>query len=420
MEVAMPPSAYLTAQEAAAELGVTPATLYSYVSRGLIRSEAVDEAKRVRRYWREDIEKLKMRKEQRRNPAKLVETALHWGAPLLESAITLIQDSQLYYRGYDVLYLIANHTVEEVAALIWAGDLKARVPGLHDLPQPPTSARLLAILPQLAGLPLVERFQTLLPLAEAGDLAAYDLRPAAVAQTGARILRLLVATAAGDLAVEGTIAGGLQQSWAPEEPQAAELIKAALILCADHELNVSSFTAHCVASAGATPYQAVIAGLAALQGVKHGRSTERVEVFLKEIDDPARIRQALAGRLKRGETVPGFGHPLYPEGDPRAKALLERIAAIYPESAVVKLAGEVAAEALNLIGEAPNIDFGLVILAQTLKLPPGGPIALFALGRMIGWIGHAIEQYQLDRIIRPRAKYVGPPPVKDFERQGGS
>lgn len=408
----MSPSAYLTAQEAAAELGVTPATLYAYVSRGLIRSEAVDEAKRERRYWREDIEKLKMRKEQRRNPAKLVETALHWGEPLLESAITLIQDGHLYYRGYDVLYLIANHTVEEVAALLWAGDLQANIPGLLDLPQLPISPQWRAVSLQLADLPLVEKFQTLLPLAEADHLAAYDLRPAVVAQTGARIFHLMVAIAAGDLAIEGAIAQRLQQSWTPEEPRAAELINAAMILCADHELNVSSFTAHCVASAGATPYQAVIGGLAALQGVKHGRSTERVEVFLKEIDDLTQARQALAGRLKRGETVPGFGHPLYPEGDPRAKALLERIAAVYPEAAAVTLAGEVAAEALNLIGEAPNIDFGLVILAQTLNLPPGGPIALFALGRMMGWIGHAIEQYQLDRIIRPRAKYVGNPPLK--------
>jgi citrate synthase len=233
-----------------------------------------------------------------------------------------------------------------------------------------------------------------------------------VAQTGARIFHLMVAIAADDLAVEGTIAQRLQQSWTPEQLRAAELINAALILCADHELNVSSFTAHCVASAGATPYQAVIGGLAALQGVKHGRSTERVEVFLKEIDDLTQTRQTLAGRLKRGETVPGFGHPLYPEGDPRAKALLERTAAIYPEAAAVKLAEAVAAEARDLIGEAPNIDFGLVILAQALNLPPGGPIALFALGRMMGWIGHAIEQYQLDRIIRPRAKYVGAPPIK--------
>jgi citrate synthase len=243
------------------------------------------------------------------------------------------------------------------------------------------------------------------------DLAAYDLRPAAVAQTGARILHLLVAIAAGELSTKGAIARKLQQGWTPDNPQAADLINTALILCADHELNVSSFTAHCIASAGATPYQAVIGGLAAMQGVKHGGSTERVESFLREANTSAGVRPALAGRLKRGESIPGFGHPLYPEGDPRGKVLLDLITTTYPESPVVSLVHAVVEEALRVIGERPNIDFGLATLARTLDLPPGGPIALFALGRTIGWVGHIIEQYQLDRIIRPRARYVGEPPV---------
>jgi citrate synthase len=239
---------------------------------------------------------------------------------------------------------------------------------------------------------------------------AYDLRPTAVARTGARILRLLAATAVGGGSAETGVARTLQQGWVPDEPQAAALLDAALVLCADHELNVSSFTARCVASAGTTPYAVTIAGLCALSGVKHGGNTGRVEAFLKEVGTAARARDVIAGRLRRGEPIPGFGHPLYPEGDPRGRALLEAAAAAYPEAPAVELASTVVEEASELIGERPTIDFGLVILSLVLSLPAGGALALFALGRTVGWIGHAIEQYQSDQMIRPRARYIGEQP----------
>lgn len=402
---------YLTAPEAAGELGISLATLYAYVSRGLIRSEAMGNRKRTRRYRAEDIQKLKERQEQRRDPTRAVESALHWGAPVLESAITLLADDHLYYRGFDALALVADHSVEQVAVLIWTGDLLADTSAWFGPAMDPPE-RSQPIYPHLAGLTPVEAFQVVLPVAAVDDLAAYDLRPGTVAQTGARILRLLTMLAAGDPPSDGPgIAPTLRQGWAPHDPQAEALISAALILCADHELNVSSFTARCVASAGATPYQVVLAGLAALQGVKHGRVSERVEAFWREAGTPEGVRSALANYLKRGEAIPGFGHPLYSQGDPRGRLLMELTTAAYPESPVVALAQTIVTAAYELIGEYPTIDFGLVTLAQALGLPPGGAITLFALGRTIGWIGHAIEQYQLDRIIRPRAQYIGKQPV---------
>lgn len=401
---------YLSAKEAAQLLGISLPTLYAYVSRGLIRSEEADKQQRTRRYLLEDVQKLKERKEGRRNPDQMVENALHWGAPLLESAITAIAGERFFYRGQDALRLARRASVEEVAALIWAGDLSASIPGLATPEVSSLSSRVRQVNRTLTDLPAVERFQVLLPLAASGDLAAYDLRPAAVAQTGARILWLLAAIAAGQEAGGMDLAHLLQQGWAPERLDTAGLINAALILCADHELNVSSFTARCVASAGATPYEVVMAGLTALQGVKHGRNTERVEAFLREVERPDQAQRIIAGRLKRGEGLPGFGHPLYPQGDPRGAALLDWIAELYPEAPPVVLAREVTRQAFSLLGERPSLDFSLVILAQALNLPSGGPLALFALGRTIGWIGHAIEQYQTDRIIRPRARYVGEPP----------
>jgi len=109
--------------------------------------------------------------------------------------------------------------------------------------------------------------------------------------------------------------------------------------------------------------------------------------------------------------VPGFGSVFYPTGDPRGKLLLELTAQAYPQDPTVLLAQRVTEETYNLLGQRPTIFFGLVTLARALNLPPGGAIALFALGRTIGWIGHSIEQYQANQVIRPRARYIGPPPL---------
>jgi citrate synthase len=401
---------YLSAREAAGELGISLPTLYAYVSRGLIRSEATEDKKRTRRYRAEDVRRLKERAEQRRDPSKAAEGALYWGAPVMESGITLISDDRLYYRGRDVLELAFGSSIEEVAALIWTGD-PADAPGIFGDEPPAFSSRYEAVRQSVAGLTPVEAFQVLLPLAAVEDLAAYDLRPAAVARTGARILRLVVGAAAGEEAADGGgVAATLQRGWTLRDQGARFLFDSALILCADHELNVSTFAARCVASSGATPYAVVTGGLAALQGAKHGGQTELVEAFLREVEASDDTRGAISTRLKLGEGVPGFGHSLYPGGDPRGDELLRITGEALPENPVVALSDTIAGEVLDLLGERPTVDFGLVTLSRALGLPPGGAIALFAIGRTVGWIGHAIEQYGSGSLIRPRARYVGEQP----------
>jgi citrate synthase len=400
---------FLTAQEAAAELGISLATLYAYASRGMLRSEAVPGDPRARRYPWADVQRLKDRKELRKDPEKAAPKALSWGAPVLESALTLVQDGRLYYRGRDVVELARSATVEEVAALLWTGDpedagrlFREKPPGL-----PSWSKGMLK-----EDLSPVERCQVALPLAGALDLAAWDLRPAAVAATGARILRFLAGVAAGRPPA-ASIAATLQQGWVRSDgsdgSDVIRPISAALILAADHELNVSAFTARCVASASANPYDVVTAGLAALKGARHGGHTERVEMLFREAGSASGARRALADRLRRGEEIPGFGQPLYPDGDPRGRALLALASEISSQSPAVELAQVLADAGRELIREHPTIDFGLVTLARVLGLPERTPLALFALGRTIGWLGHAIEEYNLGRLIRPRATYVGEP-----------
>lgn len=390
---------YLTAEEAAQELDITLPTLYAYVSRGLIRSEETPGKSRAKRYRAEDVATLKARKALRHNPAQAAETALNWGMPVLESSLTLIENGRFYYRGQDALALAANATLEKVAGLLWddqsvSSEQYSVIGNRYSLmseQMPP-------------GLSRIGAFQVALPVAAVSDLAAYDLSPKAVAQTGARILTLLAVVAAGR-PVETTIAQTLQQAWLPDQAWAADWLNTALVLCADHELNVSSFTARCVASAGATPYGVVLAGLAALQGSKHGGHTERVEALLKEAEDGAET--AVISRLRRGEAIAGFGHRLYPEGDPRGRLMLDTVRGRLGDQPIVMLAQELETAVFQATGQRPTVDLGLVVMAQALGLPPGTALTLFALGRTVGWIGHAIEQYALDQLIRPRARYVG-------------
>jgi citrate synthase len=393
-------SGWMSAEEAARALRVNRSTLYAYVSRGFVRSEARAGRSRERRYSREDVEALHRRTEERRDPEKAPRRALHWGVPVLESAITLIADGRLYYRGHDATELAHSRTVDEVASLIWTGSFAASIAHRGHRVRVPHAA---------AALPFVARAQSALAAVSASDPVAFDRRPHAVAQTARRILTLLASVAARSTQVAETIDLTLARAWTDGHASDAALIRAALILSADHELNVSSFTARCVASAGSNPYAVVIAGLAAIEGTKHGGVGIRVESLLRTLRRTRPVRSALAERLRRGESLDGFGHPLYRDGDPRAIALMKLLRQHYARSLELSFAEDVLRAAESLLNERPTIDFVLAVLARVLRLPEGSSLTLFAIGRTIGWLGHAIEQYGQPGIIRPRARYVGPP-----------
>lgn len=392
---------HFSAAEAAAELGVNLPTLYAYVSRGLLRSEAEGRSRR-RRYLAEDIWLLKQRKQHRRDPGKAAQEALHWGLPVLESRLSVIHSGRLYYAGRDVVTLAQTCTIEQVAALLWMGDLNAPFPDeLLALPEWKTLSDVAADLPPLEGL------QLFLPVAAAHDPLAYDIRPASVQRAGARVLRLLAAAAVASRPTRDPIAQVLQRRWAPKTPDVAALLQAALVLYADNGLNPSSFTARCVASAGSTPYALVAAGLAALQGSKHGGACERAQGLLEEVREARGAHRAVMTRMRRGESLPGFGHPLYPAGDPRGAFLMQLIAEHRPKSPEVKLALALTEAVRELMNEHPTVDFGVVTLCRALGLPPGAALSLLGVGRVVGWIAHGLEQYQEGREIRPRARYAG-------------
>jgi citrate synthase len=397
----------MRAEEAAERLGVSRATLYAYVSRGHIRSQATAGQSRERGYARDDVERLRQRAEGRRDPEKAAAGALRWGVPVLESAITLIDGHSLYYRGHDAVTLAQTRTVEEVAALIWTGSFER--------PAKATPGKRATRLRQGDGdqadhgqAGFVGRAQEALARAAGDDPAAFDVQPDKVVATGSRILDTVVFAATGAAPSGETVDGALGRAW--QVDSAIDLLRAILILCADHELNVSSFTARCIASAGSSPYAVVIGGLAALEGPRHGGASARVEAMLESMRRSRDLRGAVAARLQRGEPVDGFGHPLYPDGDPRAGALFDRLRASHSRSAELGFVLAVARAAADAGCGAPNLDYALASAARVLRLPSGAPLMLFAIGRTIGWIGHAIEQYKTGQLIRPRARYVGEKP----------
>jgi len=397
----------MTATQAAETLGVTRATLYAYASRGQLRSEAIPGRPRERRYYREDLERLQQRKEARRDPNAAAARGLHWGGPVLDSGLTLIHDGRFYYRGRDAVQLAGTASVEHVAALLWAADDTER----EQLFEQPCalSPRQLAQLRRCTKDPFT-RLQIALCVAAALDAASCDLRPAAVRQTAARIIRLLtkVITRHGHRRRE-PLHRALQAAWAPKTDGVGDVIRTALVLCADHELNVSAFTARCAASAGASPYDVVSAAMATLKGYKHGGAADRVLSLLAGSGTPKRARAVVANGLRRGEQLPGFGHPLYPAGDPRAVLLL-RLAQATGNEVEWRPIRNLWRAGSELLNEFPNLDFGLAAVTRTYLLPHEAPLLLFALGRTIGWMAHAIEEYASGQLIRPRARYTGPVP----------
>jgi citrate synthase len=423
-------STYLTAHETAERLGIKRDTLYAYVSRGLLRSVALP-GSRERGYRADEVERL--RASRGSNRAARTEPLI----PVIDSAICLIEDGRLYYRGIDAIHLADTATLEDIADLLWRGALAmSQAPtlpspasgggkgrgrgsiGAVSKTLPRTQGRVVEPasaypLPRKRGrvgvgaeapLGLIERCQIRLATLAAADLAALDLTPAGIIRTGRTILYELAACIGDTSPASDPVHRQLAAYWRLDD-KGADLVRRCLVLLADHELNASTFVARCVASTGATPYAVVSAALSALSGRRHGGASASAEALLHEIVQRGDPLAVMAARLARNEYLPGLGHPLYPEGDPRAAALLSAAMAAVPASRPLIEAAVAAAR--QLIPQRPNIDFALAAATTALGLPQGAALSLFVVGRTVGWIAHAIEQYQNGVLIRPRARYTG-------------
>jgi citrate synthase len=406
-------SEWMSANEAAEFLGIKLPSLYAYASRGLVTSRA-QPGGRARHYARGDVERMKARHDARAGHGAVAAGALRWGDPVLETSIGTITPAGPVYRGHEAVQLARDGVAfESVAELLWTGGLPSDTPrfaidsfGVREsrfaalVPEGSPPLGVLALLVQALALADRDRFVNA-PDRVAARARSLITRLAAAASFAYDASRLEKALAAASIAETLARALGARRG-AP----AAKALNAALVLCADHELNVSTFAARVAASAGADVYACLLAALATLTGPKHGGLCDRVEALVDETARPARAADVIAARARRADGVPGFGHPLYPKGDPRAAMLFElarEIDADNPRTRTLVALADAGRAAGH--GE-PVLDLGLVAFASALGCGPGAASTIFAIGRTVGWVAHVREQYEADFLLRPRARYV--------------
>ncbi len=400
-----PSRAFLTAAEACQTLDVKRETLYAYASRGLVRTAKAVPPARGKLYLREDVERLEKRADARRGHHAVAGAALDWGEPVLDSHITAIEARGPRYRGYLALDLVdRRYPFEAIVELLRTGEL-------------PTDAKTRA---SLAPSALPQGLDAKLsdPIARATDLAM-RLAAERPASHDERAGDRLHASMPWILRPSGFARAASRSSMAERilvtlgrTPSTArkDLVDAALVLVADHELNVSAFTARVVASSGASDLAVLAASLQALSGSAHGGMCSRIEAMVREVDDPSNALAYVKRAANRRDELPGFGHPLYPDGDPRTPPLLERARALAhaPESGPLATLEALVRAGRDELGLLPTVDLGLIAASLALGAPPGTATALFAIGRTAGWLAHADEQRRAGYLLRPRARYVGP------------
>ena len=370
---------WISAEAALAILGTKPQTLYANVSRGRIAARPDPEDPRRSLYRQEDVERLAARQKGRRPATTVAAESIAWGEPVLSTAISTVANGHFYIRGKDAAALAKAATLEDMAALLW------NTPGPIEFDSMTTSgadAGLIACYRQVAELAATQ----MPPIGRARSVLIKD---------ATLVVSLIAAAISG--ARSGPIHERLAAQW--QRPDAANALRCALVLLAEHELNASTFAARVTASTGAPLAAAVLAGLAALSGPLHGTASLSMGALIRDARRYG-VETAVSSLLRQGRPLPCFGHRLYPDHDVRAPALLATFT-------VPKLFAELADVGENLSGEKPNIDFALSALVSAHDLPDDAPLQIFALARCVGWLAHALEQIETGALIRPRARYVG-------------
>ena len=399
-------AAWLTSREASARLDVKLATLYAYASRGLITSLPAD-GQRGRLYASDDVERLRTRHAARSGHGAVAAGALRFGEPVLETRISDVGAEGPRYRGHLATDLCrANVSFERVAELLWTGSL----PDAATATAANLNCDAKQLWPLLKGRSALPKMAVILGSLALGDEDRHAATDAAECARARAIFHWLARAPAarppGKDSARGVAVSLLGALRAAKTPALLANVDRALVLCAEHELNASAFAARVAASAGADLYACLGAAVNTLSGSAHGGMCDRVEALVAAIGSRARATRTVQEWLARGEQVPGFGHALYPAGDPRGALLIElaRAHGARSDAAQTSLA---LLDAMQRGGHpAPTLDAGLVALCHCLELPAGSAATIFALGRSAGWVAHVLEQRAAGYLLRPRARYV--------------
>ena len=349
------------------------------------------------------------------------------------SAICFIDGDRgvLAYAGYDIHDLASSATFEEVCFLLWHRRLPTRAE-LGDLQSQMAASRALpeAIIRMMRSLPPVDGMDALRTLTSA--LAHYDheladTTPQAQYRKAVRLtsqVATLVATwgrlqkGGGPITPDPVLghAANFLYMLKGERPNATEIkaLDIALTLHADHELNASTFAARVAAATLTDIYSAVVGGIGALKGPLHGGANAEVMKMLLEFGQtatPERVEEAIRAKLARKEKIPGFGHRVYHTEDPRATHLRQMsrdLGMRAGSTAWFDMSQRIEALVKNEKKLNPNVDFYSASVYYALGIPIDLYTPIFAVSRMSGWTAHVLEQYANNRLIRPRADYVGP------------
>jgi citrate synthase len=348
---------------------------------------------------------------------------------------------RLYYRGYEVADLVRTASFEDTTHLLWFGELPsvaersafaARLAEARPLPA--------SVLDLLRRLPRdchpLDALRTAVSLAAATDPDVRSNEPDANLRKARRLMSLVPATVAAWQRLRTgrePVAAGPGGSHAAhfltlldgQAPSAevARVLDVILTLHADHEFNASTFAARVAVATVADLHSAIVAAISTLKGPRHGGANEDVLAMLLEIGAPERAEAFVEARLgvraglsKRERSdpkarMPGFGHRVYKVDDARARVLRGMAKSMAEATGRGKLfeVAERLYDAMKARTSLPvNVDFFSAVVYDALGIPPDFCTSIFAVGRVAGWCAHAMEQYADNRLIRPRADYVGP------------
>lgn len=384
----------LPATAAAARLGVKRATLYAYVSRGLLRAH-----------------RLPGRRGSWFDPVQLDALGSRARAPgdrrpdlRFTSRLTLVERGQYWYRGRPPAALAAAWPFEQVAEFLWNGaSTGVHPPWTADAAAVNDARRVLRAVPP--GAAATDVLRIAVAVLGVADPLRFDLRPSGATATARRLVAATLAAVSGR--ARGPSAAQVA-AWvgAPRDERTVNAIDDVLVLLADHELAASTVAVRVAASFGADPYAAVAAGLGAMSGRRHGAASRQLEVALASMQRRTPAARAAATLLSGDAATPGFGHPLYPDGDPRVPPILALARRLGP----LRHADALGAVLRRQAAMRPNVDFALAAFTHALALAPGAGEALFTAGRLAGWLAHALEEYHERTDMRLRAVYTGERP----------
>lgn len=409
---------YLSAVDAAALLGIRRASLYAYVSRGWLRSVVGEKKTRTRLYLRQDVERLLVRSKVRSGSAAVAASAMNWGEPIIATGITEITNEGPRYRGVLAIDMAREKVpFEQVAHVLWTGSRDGASSIWEAKPMAkPLAALLRSLRGKRTGDQLTDVFCLVtMQLAMGRGSAVERVKSGQTLAEARHVIHTLVGCF-GFLSEQGryhpvqsdqSIAAGLllAMSHQPSKKK-VEILNAVLTLLADHELSPGTVAARIAASSGSALHSCLAAAIATSSGTEVARLYDIVEQSWSWSTSQADLVSEATRLLETGGDLPGFGHPLYPQGDPRAKSMMTLLKGLKSSDPLVCAVVGFVNEMRDRHGLHARHELVLIALIKAVGLPRQAPAALFVLARTAGWVAHVLEQRATGTLLRPRAKFT--------------